>query len=197
MCLVVAVNQILFSLFDIPILGVKYTFRMTATVTNALVSIQSFSDFDVEVNSPPSGGNCNLSPLTGSTDTPFTIECDGWSDKHLPITFRFGYSDIVQAPTTTPSYSLSLPSGLQTVSATACDAYLSCSSPFQIKVNVTSAPINVAAINDQLTRLAFTGDNNALLSFASSKMQDLEAARAGRRLLVDARAVAGNIIAQV
>ena len=211
-------------LFNRPIVGAKYTFRMSATVANALGgSIQSFSDFDVEVNSPPSGGGCSVSPSSGSGDTIFALECSGWSDKHQPVTFRFGYSDIVQAPTTTPSYSLNLPTGLQIVSASACDAYMSCSAPILMRVNVTAAPINAAAIDDQMKRLAYTGDanhlnqscththarthththshthagdTNALLSFASSKMQDVAAAK-GRRLLVDSQAVADGIVAQV
>ena len=164
--------------------GTRYTFRVNVVLVTALGNQSGYSEFDVEVNSPPSGGSCTVCvsgggcsalSLAGSTDDTFTPQCTGWSDQHTPISFQFGYGSILQGPFTTPSYSLTLPGGLQRVFAVICDVFGSCTDPFVFNVNVSSVPIVPDAVNQMLDNLAFSGDVSSLLLYAASKSQDVSA----------------------
>ena len=44
-------------------------------------SERSVSALNFEINSPPRNGSCSISPLNGSTLTPFTVSCFNWFDE--------------------------------------------------------------------------------------------------------------------
>jgi len=73
--------------------GSTYTFKLQA-VTKA--GGTGFSAVTVTVNSPPAGGDLTVSSPSGTNgiafETPFTFTASGWSDTHLPLTYRFGYT---------------------------------------------------------------------------------------------------------
>ena len=41
----------------------------------------SSSSLNFAINQPPSKGSCSISPLQGTTSTPFSVACSGWFDK--------------------------------------------------------------------------------------------------------------------
>lgn len=41
----------------------------------------SSSALNFKINQPPTNGNCTIDPLSGTTDTEFTVECSNWFDE--------------------------------------------------------------------------------------------------------------------
>ena len=59
-------------------LQVRYwRFEVVFTFTTEISS----SALNFVVNRPPSNGSCSISPLQGTTSTPFTVSCPGWFDE--------------------------------------------------------------------------------------------------------------------
>jgi hypothetical protein len=50
-------------------------------VTYSFILETSTSALNFFINQPPKNGNCSISPLNGTTNTIFTIECLDWSDE--------------------------------------------------------------------------------------------------------------------
>ena len=51
------------------------------TVTYTFASEQSSSALYFVINQPPRNGSCAITPLNGTTTTPFTISCPDWFDE--------------------------------------------------------------------------------------------------------------------
>ena len=53
---------------------------------------KSVNFIQMEINSSPENGTCLITPLIGEAMmTSFAIKCSGWSDKNLPLFYRFLY----------------------------------------------------------------------------------------------------------
>ena len=51
-----------------------------------------YSEYQVITNSPPAGGTCQVSPLSGITlETIFTFTCSDWQDHDSPLRYEFIY----------------------------------------------------------------------------------------------------------
>ena len=71
---------------------------------------------DITSASPPSGGACTI-PSSVSSGSLVTVNCSGWVDSNLPLTYRFAFSqDIVS---TTNEIPLTYSSGTATASVLA------------------------------------------------------------------------------
>ena len=49
-------------------------------VVYSFITEISSSALNFVINRPPSNGSCSISPLQGTTSTPFTVSCTGWFD---------------------------------------------------------------------------------------------------------------------
>ncbi|GAB5354129.1 hypothetical protein AAMO2058_000093200 [Amorphochlora amoebiformis] len=64
-----------------------YTIKVSVTNTHGATGSASLTLIG---NSPPSGGTCGVSPLTGvSLVDSFTLSCEDWEDTDTPIEYRF------------------------------------------------------------------------------------------------------------
>ena len=51
-----------------------------------------YSEYEATTNSPPTGGKCEVRPLSGITlKTTFSVTCSGWEDPDRPLQFEFIY----------------------------------------------------------------------------------------------------------
>ena len=51
-----------------------------------------YSEYQATTNSPPEGGKCEVTPLSGITlQTIFSFTCSGWEDPDRPLHFEFIY----------------------------------------------------------------------------------------------------------
>ncbi|XP_048575605.1 uncharacterized protein LOC5520271 isoform X3 [Nematostella vectensis] len=69
--------------------GTKY--RLTVTIS-APGLVPGVSSYDLETNSPPTGGTCEVTPTQGFVlETVFTLKCQGWTDLDNPLVYQFFY----------------------------------------------------------------------------------------------------------
>ena len=67
----------------------RYKFVLTAKRRGGY---PGYSEYQVTTNSPPSVGNCQVSPQSGITlVTEFTFTCSNWQDEDLPLQYEFVY----------------------------------------------------------------------------------------------------------
>ena len=67
----------------------QYKFILTAPRKGRY---SGYSEFKVTLNSPPVGGVCNVSPLSGITlTTEFTFKCLNWQDPDRQLQYQFSY----------------------------------------------------------------------------------------------------------
>lgn len=67
------------------------TYRCTVTVNTPGFS-SSYSEYTITTNSPPEGGQCSISPLSGEAlVTSFSLSCTGWSDTEAPLKYQFRF----------------------------------------------------------------------------------------------------------
>ena len=67
----------------------RYKFILTAQRPGGY---RGYSEYHVTSNSPPVGGVCNVSPLSGITlATEFTFACDNWQDPDPQLQYEFIY----------------------------------------------------------------------------------------------------------
>jgi len=63
-------------------------------ITNPKSKKEYFKSYDYEKNLPPSGGNCQVSPVTGfSLSTDFTFKFENWKSKSLPLLYKIKYQN--------------------------------------------------------------------------------------------------------
>lgn len=94
----------------------QYVIQLTVKGPNGLVSL---SFYNITINSPPTPGNCNVSPTEGVTlMTLYTIQCHGFrdDDKRLSYQFRIGNNarkgnEVEAYYTSNPEVKLILPAG--------------------------------------------------------------------------------------
>jgi hypothetical protein len=55
--------------------------RFEVMYTFAFASGRSSSAINFQINQRPANGSCSITPLNGSTSTPFTVNCSNWFDK--------------------------------------------------------------------------------------------------------------------
>ena len=89
--------------------GELYRFRAIGTQHGKM---PGFSTFNVLMNSPPAGGRCDITPLTGqSHKTTFSAVCRGWADDDDGILrYSFGFvknEDFTPFVSPGPSYQYS------------------------------------------------------------------------------------------
>jgi hypothetical protein len=133
------------------LLGVSL-FTVTASSEDAQASVT------VKINLPPEGGNCAISPVSGTENTLFTGSCIGVTDDSFPIRYKLRYWNIETGSVTESSTSLNdvrqflLPAGTLLVTQIACDAFQSCSELKTTSVVVTSSQ------NVEVARLGYMRD---------------------------------------
>ena len=67
----------------------KYRFILTAQRSGGY---RGYSEYHVTSNSPPVGGVCNVSQISGvALITEFTFACDNWQDPDLQLQYEFIY----------------------------------------------------------------------------------------------------------
>ena len=67
----------------------RYRFILTAQRSGGY---RGYSEYHVTSNSPPVGGVCNVSQISGvSLITEFTFACDNWQDPDLQLQYEFIY----------------------------------------------------------------------------------------------------------
>ena len=67
----------------------QYKFVLTAKRPGGY---PGYSEYQVITNSPPAGGDCQVSPGSGvSLTTEFTFSCANWHDTDLPLQYEFVY----------------------------------------------------------------------------------------------------------
>ena len=85
-------------------------------VVYSFINEISSSALNFVINQPPSNGSCSISPLRGSTSTPFTVSCTGWFDENGIKDYALsGYAagqdeQTLLAFSSVPDFSLQLPS---------------------------------------------------------------------------------------
>jgi len=73
--------------------GQDYSFRLTVS-DSRYPSLQGMSEIHFRVNTPPSSGQCMVSPLSGGySNTIFSMLCKDWVDEvdDLPLNYEFRY----------------------------------------------------------------------------------------------------------
>ena len=69
--------------------GTTYKVRCNARMSGIYHS--GFVEYLLKVNSPPSGGECTVTPKEGFVlETKFNIRCVGWYDEDRPLTYLLG-----------------------------------------------------------------------------------------------------------
>ncbi|XP_041454654.1 polycystic kidney disease protein 1-like 2 [Lytechinus variegatus] len=68
--------------------------RVTGYLSNSTSG--GYSEFSVQLNAPPTLGNCSVTPIEGyALQTDFTVTCQGFTDVDNPLTYEImSYSDV-------------------------------------------------------------------------------------------------------
>ena len=75
--------------------GATYTFVLSATYSSNRNQIDKFEELSVIMNSPPSGGAIEVSPVNGtSLDTVFFFQTSDWEDdpEDYPLVYGFRHT---------------------------------------------------------------------------------------------------------
>lgn len=155
--------------------GVSYTFRLAAYSTNTSISAVTYSEVVLTANAPPTGGYLLSSPTVGKAlVTSFSIASPGWTSNaaNFPLSFSFSYRLsalasylTIAVPSTRPSTTTTLPSGLSTENYTitlqgeVTDIFAALSAA-STSVSVTLSPqTNISHVLTSTLNSAFSSGN--------------------------------------
>ena len=79
--------------------GQDYRFRFTVRDTR-YPGVEGFAQIAFRVNTPPSSGQCSVSPKIGHGDTNFEMLCKNWVDEADDLPFNFEYRYTLPASST-------------------------------------------------------------------------------------------------
>eukprot|EP00960_Hanusia_phi_P068004 766749-Hanusia_phi.AAC.6 len=154
------------------------------------------------ISFPPAGGQCAVSPTAGAalTDT-FTCSCQYWTSDAIPLSYVIAISPDGQtsqvstsAPSSSPSYSFSLPAGAYDVYAEIIDSDGNSAVSGVTRIQVSQAPTIVNAsslspsqsadVSNALDNLNNLGSVSQILQLSSGLASSLAAGGGGRRRLL-------------